>query len=489
MKTPETRLAAPAGSDGRGFLSFDDAGGQKGSLVQVVLISTYELGRQPFGLASPAAWLRKAGARVTCLDLAVEPLDEEAVRAAQVVAFYLPMHTATRIATRVAERVKVLNPDAHLCFYGLYASMNEPLLRRLGANTVLGGEFEAGLGSVIERLRAAPAGAKKVFQREPVVSLAKQRFLVPDRNGLAALSKYAQLEVGDGRSRTVGYTEASRGCKHLCRHCPVVPVYQGQFRIVQRDVVLEDIKRQVAAGAEHITFGDPDFFNGIGHALALVRTLRTEHPHLTYDVTIKIEHLLKHAEHLTTLKETGCLFVTSAVESIDDHVLERLNKGHTRDDFLRVVRLCREAGLTLHPTFVAFTPWISIEGCQELLSLLAELDLIDHVAPIQLAIRLLIPAGSKLLELAEVQEIVGPFDETALVYPWRHSDPRVDQLQGEIQALVRAATARGESRREIFAQVWLLAEQAAAGSPRPVPPPVEARARATIPYLTEPWYC
>jgi radical SAM superfamily enzyme YgiQ (UPF0313 family) len=457
--------------------------------VQVVLISTYELGRQPFGLASPAAWLRKAGARVTCLDLAVEPLDEEAVRAAQVVAFYLPMHTATRIATRVAERVKALNPDAHLCFYGLYASMNEPLLRRLGADTVLGGEFEAGLGSVIERLRAAPAGAKKVFQIEPVVSLAKQQFVVPDRSGLAALSKYAQLEVGDGQSRTVGYTEASRGCKHLCRHCPVVPVYQGQFRIVQQDVVLEDIRRQVAAGAEHITFGDPDFFNGIGHALALVRALRAEHPHLTYDVTIKIEHLLKHAEHLSTLKETGCLFVTSAVESIDDRVLERLNKGHTRDDFLRVVRLCREAGLTLHPTFVAFTPWISIEGYQELLSLLAELDLSDHVAPIQLAIRLLIPAGSKLLELPEVQEIVGPFDETALIYPWRHSDPRVDRLQGDIQALVGAATARGASRREIFAQVWLLAEQAPGGLGRPLPLSVQTPARVTIPYLTEPWYC
>jgi len=457
--------------------------------VQVVLISTYELGRQPFGLASPAAWLRKAGARVTCLDLAVEPLDEEAVRAAQVVAFYLPMHTATRIATRVAERVKALNPDAHLCFYGLYASMNESLLRRLGADTVLGGEFEAGLGSVIERLRAAPAGAKKVFQIEPVVSLAKQQFVVPDRSGLAALSKYAQLEVGDGQSRTVGYTEASRGCKHLCRHCPVVPVYQGQFRIVQQDVVLEDIRRQVAAGAEHITFGDPDFFNGIGHALALVRALHAEHPHLTYDVTIKIEHLLKHTAHLSTLKKTGCLFVTSAVESIDDRVLERLDKGHTRDDFLQVVRLCREAGLTLHPTFVAFTPWISIEGYQELLSLLAELDLIDHVSPIQLAIRLLIPAGSKLLELPEVQEIVGPFDETALVYPWRHPDPRADQLQGEIQALVRASADRGASRREIFAQVWLLAEQAAAGSPRPLPPPVKTPARVTIPHLTEPWYC
>ncbi len=457
--------------------------------MQVVLISTYELGRQPFGLASPAAWLREAGARVTCLDLAVERLDEEAVRAAQVVAFYLPMHTATRIATRVVERVKVLNPDAHICFYGLYASMNEPLLRRLGADTVLGGEFEAGLGSVIERLRAAPTGEKRVVQIEPVVSLAKQQFVVPDRSGLAALSKYAKLEVGDGQNRTVGYTEGSRGCKHLCRHCPVVPVYQGQFRIVQQDVVLEDIRRQVAAGAEHVTFGDPDFFNGIGHALALVRALHAEHPRLTYDVTIKIEHLLKHTAHLSTLKETGCLFVTSAVESIDDRVLERLDKGHTRDDFLHVVRLCREAGLTLHPTFVAFTPWISIEGYQELLSLLAELDLIDHISPIQLAIRLLIPAGSKLLELPEVQAIVGPFDETALVYPWRHSDPSADRLQGEIHALVRASADRGASRREIFAQVWLLAEQAAAGPPRPLPPPVKTPARVTIPHLTEPWYC
>jgi radical SAM superfamily enzyme YgiQ (UPF0313 family) len=457
--------------------------------VQVVLISTYELGRQPFGLASPAAWLREAGAEVTCFDLAVEHLDERAVRGADLVAFYLPMHTATRIATRVVERVKALNAEAHLCFYGLYASMNESLLRRLGADTVLGGEFEAGLRSVLERLRAAPVGPKKVVQIEPVVSLAKQQFVVPDRSGLAALSTYARLEVGDGQSRTVGYTEASRGCKHWCRHCPVVPVYQGQFRIVQRDVVLEDIRRQVSAGAQHITFGDPDFFNGIGHALALIRAVRAEHPQLTYDVTVKIEHLLKHAEHLKTLKETGCLFVTSAVESIDNRVLERLNKGHTRGDFLQVVRLCREAELTLHPTFVAFTPWISMEGYQELLSLLAELDLIDHVAPIQLAMRLLIPAGSKLLEMPEVQAIVGPFDEPALVYPWRHPDPRVDRLQEEIQALVRAATAWGASRREIFAQVWLLAEQSAAGSRRPLPPAVEAPARVTIPFLTEPWYC
>ncbi len=457
--------------------------------MRVVLISTYELGRQPFGLASPAAWLRQAGARVTCLDLAVEQLDPEAVCAADLVAFYLPMHTATRIAMRVVERVKALNPKAHLCFYGLYASMNESLLRKLGADTILGGEFEAGLVSLVKRSNAAPVAEKERRQNEPLVSLAKQQFLVPDRNGLAELSKYARLELGNGQSRTVGYTEASRGCKHVCRHCPVVPVYEGQFRIVQRDVVLEDIRRQVAAGAEHITFGDPDFFNGVGHSLALVRALHEEFPQLTYDVTMKIEHLVKHADHLNTLKETGCLFVTSAVESVDDRVLALLDKGHTREDFIQVVRLCRDAGLTLNPTFVAFTPWISVEGYQDLLAVLAEFNLIDHVAPIQLAIRLLIPAGSKLLELSEIRRMVGPFDEAALVYPWQHSDPQVDQLQADIQALVQQATARGDGRREIFSQVWLLAEQVSNISVRPLPPAAQAPLRVTIPYLTEPWYC
>lgn len=458
-------------------------------MIQAVLISTYELGRQPFGLASPAAWLRQAQVNVTCLDLAVEGLNEQAICAADLVAFYLPMHTATRIATRVVERVRKLNRDAHLCFYGLYAPMNEAFLRSLGADTILGGEYEAGLVRVAQRLGAPPVAAKQAAQPEPLISMAKQQFLVPDRRGLVALSKYAAVNVGNGQARIAGYTEASRGCKHLCRHCPVVPVYQGTFRIVQRDVVLDDIRQQVAAGAEHITFGDPDFFNGIGHAMALVRSLHQEHPHLTYDVTIKIEHLLEHARHLPALKETGCLFVTSAVESIDDRVLAILDKGHTREDFLQVVRLCREAGLVLHPTFVAFTPWISVEGYQDLLSLLAELDLIDQIAPIQLAIRLLIPEGSRLLELHEVRSIVGSFNEAGLVYPWRHKDPRVDQLQADIQALVQAATARGENRREVFSKVWMLAEQSPAGSPRLLTQATQWNERMPIPYLTEPWYC
>jgi len=458
--------------------------------VNVVLVSTYELGRQPFGLASPAAWLRQRGAHVTCLDLSREAFREEPIRAADLVAFYVPMHTATRLAAQLVEPVRGLNPRAHLCFYGLYAPVNEPYLCGLGVETILGGEFEEGLARLVERLRAR--GADDGYARtqpEPVISLARQRFLVPDRTGLVPLQQYAHLILPKGEHRTVGYTEASRGCKHLCRHCPIVPVYNGAFRVVQRDVVLEDIRRQVAAGAQHITFGDPDFFNGVGHALAIVQALHREFPDLTYDATIKIEHLLKHAQHIRTLRDTGCLFVTSAVESVDDAVLARLEKGHTRADFLAVLELFREVGLFLQPTFVPFTPWTTLEGYAQLLEALRAHHLVESVAPIQLAIRLLIPAGSRLLELAAVRKLVGPFDEAALVYPWKHSDPRVDVLCEEVQEIVRAGEKLNRTRAQIFRRIWQTAFAAAGAPERAAWSEPVLLARAAVPYLNEPWYC
>jgi radical SAM superfamily enzyme YgiQ (UPF0313 family) len=438
--------------------------------MQVLLISTYEMGRQPFGLASPAAWLAAEHHDVTCVDLCVESFPEDKVLAADLVALYLPMHTATRLAVKVVEKIRRLNPKAHLCCYGLYAPLNESYLRKLGVETILGGEFEPGL--------AALANGKAGIQKEPSISLDRLQFLPPLRSALPALADYAHLRI-NGTAKTAGYTESSRGCKHLCRHCPVVPVYQGAFRIVQPEVVLEDIRRQVAAGAEHITFGDPDFFNGPTHAMRIVEELHREFPGLSYDATIKIEHLRKHRDLLPRLKETGCLFVTSAVESVDDAVLEKLDKGHTRADFVEVVGEFRSTGLTLAPTFIAFTPWTTRESYRELLSTLIELDLVEHVAPIQLALRLLIPRGSRLLELDEIQSVVTGFDEPALLYRWKHPDAAVDALA---EQALKLAAQKG-SRREIFRKMWDLVAD------RPLPENFDLMPRATIPYMDEPWYC
>src|ERR1700732_1365679 len=452
-------------------------------LYTCLLVSTYELGHQPFGLAEPAAVLRQIGAVVETLDLAVEGLDEGAFRRADLIAFYVPMHTATRLAAQLIAKVRGWNPTAHVAAYGLYAPMNEVYLRHLGVQTVLGGEFEDGLAALAQCL-ARGVEAAPGEQLEPRVSLACQDFVIPDREGLPPLDRYAYLRLPNGDRRTAGYVEASRGCKHRCRHCPVVPVYNGRFRIIPREIVLADVRQQAAAGARHISFGDPDFFNGPTHALRIVKAVHEEFPELTYDVTIKVEHLLVHAKLLPVLKQTGCLFVTTAVESVDDRVLAILEKGHTREDFFQVVGLFDEVGLSLTPTFVAFTPWTTLDGYLDLLNVIAGLGLIRSVAPVQLAIRLLIPPGSRMLELAEIRALVGPLDEAALVYPWSNADSEVDKLQTQVQALVQRAGTK--SNDQLFGEIWRLAHDHAGRSGPPVP---AMGTRRTPAQLSEPWYC
>jgi hypothetical protein len=265
-----------------------------------------------------------------------------------------------------------------------------------------------------------------------------------------------------------------------------VPIYHGQFRVVHPDVVLADVEPQIAAGAEHITFGDPDFFNGPTHAMKIVTALHAKYPAVSYDVTIKIEHLLNHRGLVPRLAATGCAFVTSAVESVDDRVLVLFDKGHTREDFVTAVALCRASGLTLVPTFVAFHPWLTLASYCELLDTIDQLELVDHVAPIQLAIRLLVPKGSRLLALDEMRAHVGPFDPETLAYRWSHPDPDVDALQRDVMALV--GTRLTADRRTVFDQVSAVAHERA-GLGRTMPDPKPARDRATVPYLNEPWYC
>jgi len=450
--------------------------------VNAVLLSTYDLGRQPFGLASPAAWLRRAGVTVDAIDLSRQPLPVNALTNANVIAFYLPMHTATRLALPVIDRVKAMNPTATICAYGLYAPLNQDLLRQHGVSNVLGPEAEANL---VEIALGTPTKAMPP-QRSDATILPRLNFIQPDRAGLPALDRYASLEMPDGTRKIVAATDATRGCKHRCRHCPIVPVYDGQFRVVPVDVVMADVRAQVEQGATHVSFGDPDFFNGPTHARRIVEALHREFPGVSYDAIIKVEHLLEHRKLLPVLVETGCLFVTSAVESVDDDVLAKLEKGHTRADFRAAAGECRSAGLTLVPTFVAFTPWTSIDGYIDLLSVVEELDLVAHVAPVQWGIRLLVTWASRLLELEDIKARVGPFDAKTLTYPWQHPDPRMDALQQQVMALAGTSTS---SRFGVFETARELAHRArgqrnASRSIKLVLP-----SRSAIPYMNEPWYC
>ena len=473
---------------------------------RVLLVACYELGHQPLAVAWPAAFLQRAGYTPAVLDLSVEPLDGEKVARARLVAISVPMHTALRLGVIAARRIRALNPTAHICLYGHYAALNQrELLSEACVDSVLAGEMENTLVELVRRLEATGAGEGSTLRPDlglgergglpslqapvPVDShavLAKLDFPVPARTALPSLKKYAHVER-EGRREMAAYVESSRGCKHRCRHCPIPPVYDGRFFVVPVDTVLADVRQQVAAGATHVTFGDPDFLNGPRHALAVAHALHAEFPSVTFDFTAKIEHLLGQRASLPELARLGCAFVVTAAESLDDRVLGVLAKGHTRADVVEALGMLRAAGIAPRPTWVAFTPWTTLASYRGWLDFLAAEQLVDCVDPVQYGIRLLVPPGSLLLDVPELRPHLNGLVPGSFHYRWTHPDPRVDRLADEVAAAVAAAAERDEDAAATFDRVRALAAVAAGV---PAPRSVElAPNRARPPRLTEPWFC
>jgi hypothetical protein len=331
-------------------------------------------------------------------------------------------------------------------------------------------------------------------------SLQKLDFPVPQRQHLPALSSYARLQI-NGTHRLAGHLETTRGCRHLCRHCPLPAVYNGRLFAVPRATVLEDARRQVAAGAQHLSFGDADFLNAPGHGVRILQELHREFPQLTFDCTTKIEHLIRHAHLLPALAEAGVLFVVTAVETLNDNILAILDKGHQRADVFRAQQLLADAGLVMRPSLMPFTPWTQWQDLHDILQWVADTNLVDNVDAVQYSIRLLVPHGSLLQDHTAMLPHRGAYDDEALTYRWQHPEARIDALQRDLRQIAEDASGRGDAPETTFDAVWdLLRERV----PRARHPPsrlaqarpATSRAARTAalprqrpPRLTEPWFC
>ena len=447
--------------------------------MRVLLVSTYELGHQPLHLASPAQALRDAGHEVRTLDVSVERWDVALVAWADAVAFSVPMHTAMRLAVEGARVVREQRPATPICFYGLYAVTGPEAVASGLVDHAIAGEYEPALVQWVNGGVSGGAGRASV-------ELGRSQFRRPYRSSLPPLARYAHLVV-DGEERPVGYVEASHGCSHRCRHCPVPVIYDGRIRVVAEDVVLDDIAHLVAAGARHITFGDPDFLNGVHHSRRVVEAMHERFPSLTFDCTVKVEHVLRHANLWAPFAQAGCLFVVSALETMNNDILARLDKGHTAAQGAEAVELLRGNGIEMRPSLLPFTPWTTFDDVLDILDFVAEHDLIGNVDPVQYTIRLLVPQRSLLLVDPDLVARLGPYDPVRLSYTWEAADPALDALQRDLAALVERATAAGQSMLATFMDVNAIVH-ATAGSSRPVTA-IPVSATQGRPRLSEPWFC
>jgi radical SAM superfamily enzyme YgiQ (UPF0313 family) len=446
--------------------------------MRVLLVSCYELGHQPLHVASPAAFLRAAGHEVRARDLAVERLDDASVDWAEMIGVAVPMHTAMRLASQVVERVRRRRGQGTvIAAYGLYAPLCVDALPGGMIDHAVGGEYEEEL---VRIAGGTPSGRAIVLDR--------LRFPPAARDLLPPLERYARLLV-EGEERLAATVDATRGCVHRCRHCPVPAVYDGRIRVVGRDALLADVAQLHRMGARHLSYGDPDFLNAVPHALATARAVHAAFGDLTFDVTAKVEHILENPAIWAELASLGLLFVVSAVESLSPTVLDILGKGHAPGDARRAIALLRARGIEMRPSLLPFTPWSTLSDYLELLDLVRDEDLVENVDPVQLSIRLLLPEGSLLLDHPQMGRHLTGFDPRSFSHRWRHPDRAMDRLQADVAALVAADADAGVAPTETHARIRRLAAAAAARAGIGWDPAAPQAVLTGRPRLSEPWFC
>ena len=474
--------------------------------MQVLLISTYELGHQPFGLASATAWLRRAGFQVACVDASLDPVEDRALASAAVVGVSLSMHTATRLAMPLIRRIRRVNPGCRLCCFGLYAPLNEALLRAEGVDVGPWARVRSGLGR--SGAVAAGQGLRACQGRRARDSHPSPR-LHPPRPVPAAT---ARPLCPPSYRRRVPRRRLHRGVARLQAPLPSLSrssrCTSGDFRLVPRTSCWRTCAQQVDAGAQHLTFGDPDFFNGRTHATSVIAS--SPRRSLASPTTSPSRWSTWCGTSPAPAELRGPAACSSRAPSRRSTIecSAATGKGHTRADFeAGGRRLPGRPALSLSPTFVAFTPWTSfpwrISSSRSHRSPRARASM---SRPSNWRSGSSSPTGRFCSAWTTLRRAPGAVRPRALVYPWTSQKPDVDVLQDEVRrwlARGRARRARkcstrsavaarhaGVGRSSSFAPSANLEVCATPGHTAPAREnTAPTRASATVPYLEEPWYC
>ena len=377
--------------------------------MKILLLSFYDLGKQPKIISELHKKLDNGSNQIDVVDYSIEEknltLDNY-----DVLGIYASMHTASVLAEQYLRDRKLPNK---LFVFGLYANVFSEMFSNFQSiHSFDSDELE----SLLE------------VQLNPNYSF---KHSVPDRTILPSITDYSHI-VDGSNNLIAGSVETTYGCKHECTHCPVPIEFKGMFKTFGTEKIITDVTNQVEEGAKHISFNDPDFFNGPKHALKILQLLNEKHPSITYDSTIKVEHILKYPDYFQELKNLNMLFVISAFETTNDHVLNILQKNHSFNDLNKAVELSLENKIDIRPTWMPFSPWTEQNDLISIIKLIENYKLRETVDPIQLTIKLLVPKNSLILKRPEMKEYLLDYDPSSFSYAWKYKFPNIDNIQNEL---------------------------------------------------------
>ena len=377
--------------------------------MKILLTSFYDLGKQPKIIAEIVDRYNSSEIDFDFFDFSVEDQNID-LENYDVLGIYAPMHTATILSIEYIKDKKLPNK---MFTFGLYGSVLE--------------DFNSSI-RYIKDIESDELSLFLEINDDHQFSLKNN---IPNRQIFPDISNYAHL-VDGSNNLIAGSVETTYGCKHSCTHCPVPISFNGSFKTYSLEKIVSDVKNQVNQGAKHISFNDPDFFNGPIHALKILESLNEKFPSITYDSTIKVEHIIKYKKYFKELSSLNMVFVISAFETTNDLVLSILEKNHTSHDLNNSIEISQDFGIDIRPTWMPFSPWTELNDLSNIVKLIEKYELRETVDPIQLTIKLLIPKHSLIIKKPEINKYLGNYEKNSLSFKWEYENNDVEKLQSSL---------------------------------------------------------
>ena len=377
--------------------------------MKILLTSFYDLGKQPKIIAEIVDRYNSSEIDFDFFDFSVEDQNID-LENYDVLGIYAPMHTATILSIEYIKDKKLPNK---MFTFGLYGSVLE--------------DFNSSI-RYIKDIESDELSLFLEINDDHQFSLKNN---IPNRQIFPDISNYAHL-VDGSNNLIAGSVETTYGCKHSCTHCPVPISFNGSFKTYSLEKIVSDVENQVKQGAKHISFNDPDFFNGPIHALKILESLNEKFPSITYDSTIKVEHIIKYKKYFKELSSLNMVFVISAFETTNDLVLSILEKNHTSHDLNNSIEISQDFGIDIRPTWMPFSPWTELNDLSNIVKLIEKYELRETVDPIQLTIKLLIPKHSLIIKKPEINKYLGNYEKNSLSFKWEYENNDVEKLQSSL---------------------------------------------------------
>ncbi|MFL5784690.1 MAG: B12-binding domain-containing radical SAM protein [Bacteriovoracaceae bacterium] len=291
---------------------------------------------------------------------------------------------------KVAEVIKKVKPDCHICLGGHHPiAFPVQAAQLVHFDSVVVGEGEKVFAELISRLERKEnfTDITGVYTRESIKQWTgkdfhDKRFLTHINVPAAYIDVLDELPYPNRKhlkgnyNSIVGSTKkmatilSTRGCPYLCTFCDV-PYKKYRTRSISS--VVDEIEECLKQGYEEFHFYD-DLFN-ITPSKVIQFCDEVEKRGLTFHWDFRGRVNAVNEESIIRAKRAGCRQISFGVETGTNEGLKYLKKGTTVEKFLEVFGLCRKHGIrTIADYIIGFPFEKTREDVLRNIDFLCELD-------------------------------------------------------------------------------------------------------------------